>query len=107
MPIVDLARNYALAGGLDAVNTQDRLAASAQSGEVSAQAARDLGDALEFISALRIAHQTRQIAAGQAPDNFLRLDELSSFERGTLKDAFGVVQKLQSVLSQRYHGGRG
>ena len=107
VPIVDLARNYALAGGLDAVNTQDRLAASAQSGEVSAQAARDLGDALEFISALRIAHQTRQIAAGQAPDNFLRLDELSSFERGTLKDAFGVVQKLQSVLSQRYHGGRG
>ena len=107
VPIVDLARNYALAGGLDAVNTQDRLAASAQSGEVSAQAARDLGDALEFISALRIAHQTRQIAAGEAPDNHLRLEELSTFERSTLKDAFGLVQQMQAVLGQRYYGGRG
>ena len=107
VPIVDLARIYALAGGLDAVNTHDRLDVAAEGGEVSPQAARDLADALEFISALRIAHQTRQIAAGEAPDNFLRLDELSSFERGTLKDAFGVVHQLQSVLGQRYYGGRG
>ena len=107
VPIVDLARIYALAGGLEAVNTQDRLAVAPQSGEVSALAARDLSDALEFIADLRIAHQARQIAAGEAPDNHLRLDELSSFERGTLKDAFGVVQKLQSVLGQRYYGGRG
>lgn len=106
VPIVDLARIYALAGGLDAVNTHDRLEVAQQSGEVSAQAARDLADALEFIADLRIAHQARQIAAGQAPDNHLKLEELSSFERGTLKDAFGVVQKLQSVLGQRYYGSR-
>ncbi len=106
VPIIDLARIYTLAGGLDAVNTQDRLAVAADSGEVSAQAARDLSEALEFICALRIAHQTRQIAAGQTPDNHLKPDELSNFERGTLKDAFGVVQQLQSVLGQRYYGGR-
>ena len=106
VPIVDLARIYALAGGLDAVNTQDRLAVAAQSGEVTAQAARDLGEALEFISALRIDHQTRQIAAGEVPDNQLRLDDLSTIERSTLKDAFGLVQQMQAVLGQRYYGGR-
>ncbi len=105
VPIVDLARIYALAGGLHAVNTQDRLEASSQSQEISAAAARDLVDALEFISNLRITHQTRQISAGQPPDNYLKLEELSSFERGTLRDAFGVVQKLQNVLGQRYYGG--
>lgn len=102
VPIVDLARIYTLAGGLDAVNTQDRLEVASQGGEVSAAAVRDLVDALEFISGLRIAHQTRQIGAGQAPDNYLKLEELSSFERGTLRDAFSVVQKLQAVLHQRY-----
>ncbi len=105
VPIVDLARIYALAGGLAPVNTQDRLEVAAQSGEVSPQAARDLVDALEFIAGLRIDHQTRQIADGQAPDNHLKLEELSSFERGTLRDAFGVVQKLQAVLAQRYQAG--
>jgi CBS domain-containing protein len=106
VPIVDLARVYALADGLAAVNTSDRLEAAAQAGEVSAQSARDLKDALEFLAKLRIAHQARQIQSGQSPDNFLSLDELSNFERSHLKDAFSVVQTLQGVLGQRYQSGR-
>ena len=106
VPIVDLARVYALADGLAAVNTSDRLEAAAHAGEVSAQSARDLRDALEFLSKLRIAHQARQIQAGQAPDNYLSLSELSNFERSHLKEAFSVVQTLQGVLGQRYQSGR-
>ena len=106
VPIVDLARVYALAGGIAAVNTHDRLEQAAQSGEISEQGSRDLRDALEFMGRLRIAHQARQARAGQAPDNHVGLGELSNFERTQLKDAFGVVQTLQGVLSQRYHGGR-
>ncbi len=105
VPIVDLARVYALSGGIAAVNTQDRLEASGQSGEISAKGARDLRDALEFLAGVRIAHQARQMQLGQAPDNFLALDELSNFERSQLKQAFGVVQTLQGVLGSRYQGG--
>ena len=106
VPIVDLARVYALAAGVTVANTHDRLEVSAQAGEVSAQSARDLRDALEFLGKLRIAHQSRQMAQGKAPDNFLALEELSNFERSHLKDAFAVVQTLQEVLQQRYSGGR-
>ncbi|WP_421564638.1 putative nucleotidyltransferase substrate binding domain-containing protein [Paracidovorax sp. MALMAid1276] len=106
VPIVDLARIYALAGGLAAVNTHDRLEQSSRSGEVSPQSARDLREALEFLSRLRIAHQARQMAQSQAPDNFLALEELSNFERSHLKEAFSVVQTLQGVLGQRYQAGR-
>ena len=106
VPIVDLARVYALAGGVAAVNTHDRLEQVAQAGEVSQQSARDLRDALEFLSKLRIDHQARQMAQGQAPDNFLALEELSNFERSHLKEAFSVVQTLQGVLGQRYQTGR-
>lgn len=102
VPIVDLARVYALAGGIGAVNTHDRLEVVAQAGEVSEQGARDLRDALEFLAKLRIAHQARQTQQNKAPDNFLALEELSNFERSHLKEAFSVVQTLQGVLQQRY-----
>jgi CBS domain-containing protein len=102
-PIVDLARLYALAGGIEAVNTQDRLArAGGAGGEVTSQAARDLGGALEFLGKLRLAHQARQLAQGLPADNHLALEELSNLERSHLKEAFAVVQQLQSVLQQRY-----
>lgn len=102
VPIVDLARVYALAGGDSAVNTNDRLANAAAGGAISEQSARDLRDALEFLAFLRIQHQARQIAAGQSPDNYLNPDEISNFERTQLKDAFNVVASLQNVLGQRY-----
>ncbi len=106
VPIVDLARVYALAAGVTVANTHDRLEVSSQAGEVSAQAARDLRDALEFLGKLRIAHQARQTTQGHPPDNFLPLEELSNFERSHLKEAFSVIQTLQGVLQQRYSGGR-
>lgn len=104
VPVVDLARVYALAGGHAEVNTHDRLAIASSSGEVSAQSAHDLRDALEFLASTRIQHQTRQIDAGRPADNHLVLDELSNFERTQLKDAFAVVRTLQQVLGQRYRG---
>ncbi len=102
VPIVDLARVYSLAGGHAEVNTHDRLLMSANGGDISEQSARDLRDALEFLAALRISHQARQMAQGRAPDNFLDPAEISNFERTQLRDAFQVVQTLQSVLAQRY-----
>ncbi|WP_069046756.1 putative nucleotidyltransferase substrate binding domain-containing protein [Hydrogenophaga sp. RAC07] len=102
VPIVDLARVYALAGGHAEVNTHDRLLTAGEGGDISAQSARDLRDALEFLASLRIRHQAQQIAQGLAPDNFLDPAEISNFERTQLRDAFQVVQTLQSVLSNRY-----
>jgi CBS domain-containing protein len=102
VPIVDLARIYALAGAHEAVNTQERLAVAAQGGEISEQGAHDLRDALEFMGTLRLQHQARQIARNDPVDNMLSLGELSNFERDQLKRAFGVVQTLQSVLAQRW-----
>lgn len=103
-PMVDLARIYALAGGLEAVNTQERLAQAGAlaGGEVSAAAAQDLGDALAFIAAVRLVHQARQADAQQPPDNFLPLAKLSRFERLQLKQAFKLIQAQQAVLAKRY-----
>lgn len=106
VPIIDLARVYALAAGHPAVNTHDRLSHAAESGEISQQGARDLRDALEHLSLVRLRHQSRLLAAGFAADNYLRPEDLSNFERSQLKDAFGVVKALQDVLAQRYRMAR-
>lgn len=102
VPIVHLARVFALAAGLPQLNTAERLRAAAQAGSLSTDSAANLEDALELISTLRARHQARQIKHGQKPDNYVRPEELSQLERGHLKDAFSVIATLQDALAQRY-----
>ncbi|MBV6658600.1 MAG: cyclic nucleotide-binding/CBS domain-containing protein [Devosiaceae bacterium] len=98
VPIVDLARMYALEGALDAVNTRERLEAARDAGTLSTAGASDLIDAFDLISTMRLRHQARQIRDGERPDNFLAPSRLSAFERNHLKDAFGVIKTMQSAL---------
>ncbi|HSK39250.1 MAG TPA: putative nucleotidyltransferase substrate binding domain-containing protein [Arenibaculum sp.] len=107
VPIVDLARIYALDAGLSQVNTADRLEAAGSAGRISREGARDLTDALEFLGLVRLRHQARQIGDGREADNYLAPVELSSFERSHLKDAFSVVKVMQSAAAASYRGGRG
>jgi CBS domain-containing protein len=105
VPIVDIARIYALAHGVRAVNTQERLSQLADAGGMATDDANDLQDAHAFISTIRLQHQARQIAAGSEPDNYVSPDELSDFNRRHLKDAFKIVGRMQSALEQRYQTG--
>ncbi len=104
-PITDIARVIALAEGLPAVNTHERLRAAMGTPSLSKEMGRNLQDALEFIARLRIRHQARQIQAGQPPDNYLPPTELSELERTHLKDAFRVIQSMQELLEHRYRVG--
>ena len=105
VPITGIARVYALAGGVQQVNTDERLVAVAGLGLLSNAGHADLRDAFEFISVVRLRHQVRQLQEGQTPDNYLSPSELSPFERNHLKDAFSVVRTIQSVFEQRYQTG--
>ena len=101
----ELARTHALAHGICLVGTRDRLNALAEMGVLQAEDARDLLDAFDFISHVRLRHQARQVAKKGAPDNFVGPEELSSFEREHLRDAFVVVREAQERLSRDYGGG--
>ncbi|WP_035235367.1 DUF294 nucleotidyltransferase-like domain-containing protein [Desulfobacter vibrioformis] len=102
VPIVDLVRIYALALCSNAINTLDRLYLMESSKAISNDSARDLHDALEFISNLRIQHQARQVKAGKEMDNFVSPDNLSHVDRNLLKEAFLVIRNMQSVMKYRY-----
>jgi CBS domain-containing protein len=106
VPVVDLARVYALAEGRPEVNTIDRLRAVTGTQAVSTQGARNLEDAYEFIATLRVQHQARQLRGGGKADNFIAPAELSALERSHLKDAFGIIATMQQTLEQRYPSGQ-
>jgi len=106
VPIVDLARVYALDAGAEAVNTLDRLEAARDQGAVSKDGAADLRDAWDFISTMRLKHQALRIRAHSKADNYISPDELSNFERSNLKDAFMVVKTMQGALATAYQTGR-
>lgn len=98
VPVVDLARVYALQGRIGVVNTRERLDAAGAAGVISASGARDLTEAFDVIAAMRLEHQAARVRAGGRPDNFLAPAELSDFERSHLRDAFVVVRTMQSAL---------
>ncbi len=101
VPIVDLARVYALDGAIEEVNTRERLIAARAAGALSEAGAGDLVDAYDLISRIRLEHQARQVREGGKPDNFMAPATLSALERKHLKDAFGVVKSMQAALRSR------
>ena len=102
-PIIDLARIYALAEGIEAVNTIGRIKSVRGSQSLSQESADNLLDAFEFINSLRIKHQAQQIGLGIEADNFMPPAEISKLERAHLKETFKVIKTLQSYIETRYN----
>lgn len=94
-PIVDLARIYALAEGIAATNTIERLKLASGTPSLTKASAANLIDAYEFLGILRMNHQATRIQAGEAPDNYLAPKNISKLEREHLKDAFKVIKTMQ------------
>lgn len=105
IPIVDIARNYALSAGLHSLNTTDRLHAILESGAMSREMSYSLIDAHEFIAGIRLEAQGKQFSAGAQTNNFLDPRELSPLVRHQLRDAFNVVRQAQSAMRVRFGGG--
>ncbi|MEJ6019401.1 DUF294 nucleotidyltransferase-like domain-containing protein [Corynebacterium sp. H113] len=100
--VVQMARLFAVAGGLPQLSTRERLAAGAGAGTVSRQGAADLADAFEFLSTVQFNHQEFLMREGKEPDNHVNPKNLSRLEREHLRDAFGVIRKLQQSLGAKY-----
>ena len=103
----DSARLHALAHGIAAVNTDERLEALARGGHMAMSDSRNLVDALHVMQQLRVQHQAAQAAAGGTPDNFIRPGDLPKLAREQLRDAFTILDGAQSALRQAYRAGLG
>ena len=101
-PLADLVRVHALAVGSRSKNSFERLDDIHDAGILPKGKARDLSDALEFISMVRIRHQAYDVENQIEPDNNIEPEHLSEFERRNLKDAFQILSNAQNFLKFRY-----
>ncbi len=105
MPIVDLVRIKALANGISAVNTRERIEHLQADKIVSKTDGRNLLDAFDYIQQLRIQNHSQQIARGEKPSNYCKPKDLPDLARKHLRDAFTVVHESQEALRQTFRRG--
>lgn len=103
LPLTEMGRVLALKHGVKKLNTLDRFAALAEAGHLSRDLHAELAQTYELLMQVRIAHQLRQIEAGQEPDNHVNPTLLTDIERRTLKEAFGVIGRAQGFLRDEFH----
>ncbi|WP_420098897.1 putative nucleotidyltransferase substrate binding domain-containing protein [Corynebacterium sp.] len=101
-PIVQIARLYALMGGVKAVGTHQRLAQAAAAGVLTHKAARDLTEAFNFLKALSLRHQASQLRGGTEANYRIDPDTLGKLDRENLRDAFGIIKGIQTSLAVKY-----
>ena len=73
-----------------------------EAGGMNEDDAHSLRDALMLINRIRLAYQAEQMARGEAPGNFVPIEELSPLMRRNLKAAFMLVVEAQNGLQVRY-----
>ncbi|OZG70180.1 cyclic nucleotide-binding protein [Hahella sp. CCB-MM4] len=105
-PLADLIRVHSLACGSTARNTFDRLQDIIDADILPHGHGQDIRDALEFIAMVRIRHQALDLEANRTPDNNVEPENLSDFERKTLKDAFQILSNAQKFVRFRYQSQR-
>lgn len=105
-PLSDVIRVHALAVGSDAQNSFERLDDIIDAGILPDGKGRELSDALEYISMVRIRHQAQDIDNAKTPDNTINPEHLSTFERRNLREAFHILDKAQQFLKYCYHAQR-
>ena len=91
LPLIAIARTFALSEGISAVGTLERLAALAAAGRMAKGDAESLKDAFLLVNELRIAHQAAQLRRGKALDYIIE------------KSRINVIEDERSVLAEHHH----
>lgn len=99
---VDCARVYALANGLAATNTAERLLGAAACGAVTQADADAWVAAIVFLQHFRLRHQHAQISRGEPADNHLHPDRMNELDRRLLKETLRTARNLQQRLALDY-----
>ena len=100
--IVQMARLFALAGGVTALGTRQRLLEGAAAGSVSERGASDLVDAFDYLSSITLRHQASQLREEIVPDYNIDPNKLGKMDREHLRDSFQIIKGIQNALATKY-----
>ncbi|WJN50713.1 DUF294 nucleotidyltransferase-like domain-containing protein [Pseudomonas asiatica] len=101
-PFVDGARLLALANGIGACNTLERLRQLVAKGVIEALDGAAYEEAYHFIQQTRMQQHQRQARDNLPYSNRLDPDSLNHLDRRILRESLRQAQRLQSSLALRY-----
>jgi CBS domain-containing protein len=101
-PFVESARIYALAAGVTATNTLERIAGVARARGVPPVEAEAWREAFRFLQLVRLRLNAAQAARGAPLHNHLDPDSLNELDRRILKEALRQARKLQARLARDF-----
>ncbi|WP_313643852.1 DUF294 nucleotidyltransferase-like domain-containing protein [Pseudomonas sp.] len=101
-PFVDGARLLALANGIGACNTLERLRQLVANGVIDSFDGAAFEEAYHFIQQTRMQQHQRQTRSNLPYSNRVDPDSLNHLDRRILRESLRQAQRLQSSLSLRY-----
>ncbi len=105
LPIVDIARIYALKHGIAETNTQERLRRLHQKKVLSLSDYLEIDKAYDLLMHLRFTHQVATVIQDRKkPDNYISPGKLSRIEVTMLKEAFKCIENFQAKLRFEFIG---
>jgi CBS domain-containing protein len=99
--MVDAARIFSLAYGIEAINTRERLAAIGRALNVPEAESAAWITAFEFLQTQRLAVQIGEVTINGNP-NVIDIDQLNSVDRSILKESLLKVRSLQQHFQLDY-----
>lgn len=101
--ITDLVRIFALAQGINEVNTHRRLQKLMEEGSLEYHDGKNLQDAFSVLAQLRWQkHQQHLLQEHHQINNLLNPDDLHILQRNQLKDSFNVIREAQALVQRRF-----
>ena len=105
MPIVDMARIYALKNLIEETNTQERLHQVYLKKGFSQEDYQELEHAYSFLMQLRLVRQVSAVLdENSAPDNYINPKKLTRIEQTMLREIFVRIEKFQGKLGLDFLG---
>ena len=102
MALSGAARIAALELGLPETNTIERLRSASARGLYTEAETREITDAFQHVTRIRLVHQLAQLARAEPPDNCVRVDRLSRADALLFRDALSTVKRVQAGLRERF-----
>jgi CBS domain-containing protein len=102
LPLIDLARLLALENRIQETATLNRFHALRDCSALIHDHGEELEYAFEFFLRLRIQHRFEQYTQDQEMHDYIEPGRLNLFHKKTLKEAFGLIAKIQDVIREKY-----
>jgi CBS domain-containing protein len=102
LQLVGAGRVYGLLLGLRETNTIDRIRAAAERGIFSGTETREIADAYQHLTRLRLLHQLENLARGETPDNYIAPGRLSRADALLMREAMKTIARVQDGVRERF-----